>query len=236
MAGKVLILGSGPSVLAARDWAILPFDYIVAINNAWAVRPEWTHHIHPEDFPPERRPTDIGPKQKVITAADYVEVQNRYGGFVYAGGTMAFTAAYWALGALRPDKIAFLGCDMVYPATGNTHFYGTGTADPLRDDISLRSLPAKARRFQALAARQGCVSVNLSTELSVLPYPRLAIDALNRAPSADLGQPDLVDRALRQEETAGYFVPSGRYWLEQDRFDPSVIDTIDSAWLKAFEI
>jgi len=64
MAGKVLILGSGPSVLAARDWAILPFDYIVAINNAWAVRPEWTHHIHPEDFPPERRPTDIGPKQR----------------------------------------------------------------------------------------------------------------------------------------------------------------------------
>ena len=48
-----------------------------------------------------------------MTATDYVPVQNDFGGFVYAGGTMTFTAGYWALGALKPSVLAFLGCDMV---------------------------------------------------------------------------------------------------------------------------
>lgn len=33
--------------------------------------------------------------------------------------------------------MAFIDCDMVYPTTGgSTHFYGTGAADPLRDDVT----------------------------------------------------------------------------------------------------
>ena len=79
-------------------------------------------------------------------------IQNDLGGFVYAGGTMAFTAGYWALGALRPDVMAFFGCDMVYPTEGS-HFYGNGNADPLRDDITLRNLEAKSARLSIIAAR-----------------------------------------------------------------------------------
>ena len=128
----VIILGSGPGVLHARDQIKGAGQQIVAINNAWQVRPDWDVLIHPDDFPAERRPANPAPGQQIVTSADYVPLQNTLGGFVYAGGTMAFTAAYWALGALRPDVIGFVGCDMVYPTTGPTHFYGTGTPDPLQ--------------------------------------------------------------------------------------------------------
>ncbi len=61
---------------------------------------------------------------------------------------------------------------MHYPATGPTHFYGQGTPDPLRRDITLRSLEAKSARLMVLAARQGCAMVNLSTGPSRLVFPR----------------------------------------------------------------
>ena len=141
----VLIIGSGPAALAARAWDKSQFGHIVAINNAWQIRPDWDSLIFPDDFPTQRQPKTVAKSQTYVRAANYVPVQNTYGGFVYAGGTMAFTAAYWALGALKPKVIAMIGCDMIYPATGNTHFYGAGRADPLRKDISLRSLPANPR-------------------------------------------------------------------------------------------
>ena len=107
----VLILGSGPNVITCRDWPRFPIDRIVAINNAWAVRPDWDHLIHPDDFPKDRQPTALNPGQSIVRAQDYVPIQNTYGGFVYAGGTMAFTAGYWALGALKPRVIAMLGSE-----------------------------------------------------------------------------------------------------------------------------
>ena len=75
----VLILGSGPSVTAAQDWPRAPFDRIVAINNAWAVRPDWDDHIFPDDFPVERRPVDMADGQRVVTSTNYVPVQNQFG-------------------------------------------------------------------------------------------------------------------------------------------------------------
>ena len=45
---------------------------------------------------------------------------------------------------------------MHYPPDGPTHFYGTGTADPLRSDITLRSL------WVALAIVAGIVLGNLA--------------------------------------------------------------------------
>jgi hypothetical protein len=174
----VLILGSGPAAVAVRGWDRSVFDQVVAINNAWRLRPDWDVSIHPEDFPPEHRPPGLLAGQRRIEARDYVPVQNAYGGFVYAGGTMAFTAGYWALGALKPRVMAFFGCDMVYAATGRTHFYGTGTADPLRADITLQSLEGKAARLQMLAAEQGCACVNLSWQDSRLVFPRATLDDL----------------------------------------------------------
>lgn len=227
----VLILGSGPNVLEARDWPRAPFDIILTINNAWQVRPDWDYLIHPEDFPTDRRPAQTATNQRIITAETYVPAQNALGGFVYAGGTMAFTASYWALHALRPKTIAYLGCDMVYPTDTATHFYGTGTADPLRKDITLRSLAAKSARLLAFATMQNCTLVNLSTATSRQVFPRATRADLTRPIAPTALNKAAIKTAQHREAALGYLVPSGRYWMEQDRFDPAEIDHLDALWL-----
>ena len=228
----VLMLGSGPGVTEAAAWPRAPFDRVVAINNAWRVRPDWDDLVHPWDFPPDRMPPTIAGDQRIVTEADFVPAQNRWGGFVYAGATMAYTAGYWALDALARRVLAFHGCDMHYPATGPTHFYGTGTPDPLRADITLQSLEAKAARLMILAARAGVAVVNLSTGPSRLLFPRARPETLPAARPAG-HDPVAADEALAAEAALGYLVPSGRYWEEATRFDAAELARIDALWLAA---
>ncbi|NIZ13250.1 hypothetical protein [Phaeobacter sp. HF9A] len=227
---KVLILGSAPYATEAADWPRDAFDHVVAINNAWGIRPDWSHMIHPEDFPLDRRPVLLESGQRLVTAVDYVPAQNSFGGFVYAGGTMAFTAGYWALAALNPTHLCYFGCDMVYPKTGATHFYGEGTADPLRADVTLANLPAKARRLEYFAAEQGCAVVNLSPYESVLPYQRASLETLTQTAPTYFDRQRALDLRNR-EQALGYFVPSGRYWEQAERFRPEKIAELDAGWL-----
>lgn len=228
---RILMLGSAPMAATAAAWPRDPFDLILAINNAWRVRPDWDLAIHPHDFPPDRQAV-ARPGQQVVTEVDFVPAQNAYGGFVYAGATMAFTAAYWALHALKPSVIAVYGCDMHYPKSGPTHFYGTGSPDPLRQDVTLRCLEAKAARLMLLAARQGCAMVNLSAGPSRLVFPR-ARQAEVAAAEPFAGNRAAVAAALRIEAGLGYVVPSGRYWEEAGRFDVAALDRLDAMWLAA---
>lgn len=235
---KVLIVGSAPDAVRSAAWDTSCFTHTLVINNAWRACPSWNCWIYPEDFPPDRHPRaqDLCGK-RVITAEQFVPVQNEFGGFVYAGGTMAFTAGYWALGALRPDVIAYIGCDMVYEAKAGqcTHFYGAGTADPLRRDVTLQSLEAKSLRLQALAHQNSCAVVNLSElESSRLCFPRLAFEdlaSMTERPSHATQLASWVEAALRAEADLGYWVESGRYWQEHNRFDGQKLRDIDALWL-----
>ncbi|WP_374436865.1 hypothetical protein [Tabrizicola sp.] len=228
---RILMLGSAPMAAEAAAWPRQPFDMVLAINNAWRIRSDWDVAIHPYDFPADRQAV-AGPGQRIVTETEFVPAQNEYGGFVYAGATMAFTAAYWALHDLKPSVIAVYGCDMHYPKSGPTHFYGAGTPDPLRPDVTLRSLEAKAARLMLLAARQGCAMVNLSTGPSRLVFPRVTQAGVDGAvPFA--GDAERVDAALRMESELGYVVPSGRYWEEPGRFDLAALDRLDALWLAA---
>lgn len=227
----VLMLGSAPMVAEAAAWDRKPFDRIVAINNAWRVRADWDYSVFPWDFPAERHAV-AGPGQHLVTEAEFVPAQNVYGGFVYAGATMAFTSAYWALHGLKPSVLAVFGCDMHYPKAGLTHFYGAGSPDPLRQDITLRNLEAKSARLMVLAAMQGCAVVNLSVGPSRLIFPRVQRNALTRM-QARPWCPDLAAEALALEAELGYVVPSGRYWEEAERFDPVQLDRLDRLWLQA---
>jgi len=227
----VLMLGSAPMVTEAVGWPRAPFDRVVAINNAWRVRPDWDVAVYPHDFPPARRAL-AGPGQRLVGETDFVPAQNAYGGFVYAGATMAFTAGYWALHALQPRVIAVFGCDMHYPKTRPTHFYGTGSPDPLRADVTLRSLEAKSARLLVLAARQGCAMVNLSAGPSRLIFPRVARQAAARARPLAF-DPRIAALALATEADLGYMVASGRYWEEAARFDVRALDRLDALWLRA---
>lgn len=229
----VLILGSGPNAVEARDWPRSDVDHIVAINNAWRVRPDWDDLIFPEDFEAERKPQKLLAGQRFIEADQFVPTQNAYGGFVFAGGTMAFTAGYWALHALRPKVIAFMGCDMVYPKQGSTHFYGKGTADPLRSDITLQDLGAKSARLGLVAAAQGCRCVNLSSGPSELLFERSTLGNLRKLTEKGL-DPTAATPVLAQEDQLGYFVAHGRYWEETDRFDAAALAALDMAWLEAW--
>ncbi len=238
--GIVLILGSAPNALTSRDWPRAPFTSIVALNNAWRLRPDWDHLVIPEDFPPDRHPTTLQPHQSLVQADAFVPANNQYGGILYAGGTMAFTAGYWALARLRPSILAFLGCDMVYPAKGPTHFYGQGSADPLRDDVSLRNLEAKSARLMLHAAQQNCACLRLTTPdtdgSSRLIFPSATQETLAQPviPSV-LSGPALAafTAAKTQENALGYHCPSGRYWLESDSFDLAALDALDALWRDA---
>ena len=218
-------------VIQAQAWPRAGFDHILAINNAWRVRPDWDALIHPWDFPEDRRPVP-DPHQALITQQNFVPAQNAYGGFVYAGGTMAFTAGYFALHTHSPRVIAMFGCDMHYPKKGQTHFYGTGTADPLRDDMSLQSLEAKSARLMVLAAMQGCAMINLSNGPTRLMFPRMSRATLDRA-MPQIYCADLATEALALEAELGYFVPSGRYWEHLDQFDPAQLAKLDALWYAA---
>lgn len=241
---KVLIVGSSPNAVQIKAWDLSVFDAIVVINNAWRLTPDWHYHIHPEDFPQERWPTSLTSQQTVITHRDYVPAQNQYGGFVYAGGTMAFTAAYWALAVLKPQLMAFIGCDMVYSQNTSTHFYGTGTADPLRDDVTLQNLEAKAARLQLLAAEDNCLCVNLSTlEETRLTFPLLKIDDMSSIGQGYYQQTLLrnknnVNKVLFQqakasEKTLNYCISSGEYWKYSEQFDADELKRLDDLWLAA---
>lgn len=223
----VLMLGSAPMATQAADWPRF-FDALVAINNAWRVRADWDFSIYPWDFPPERIALPAQ-DQALVAEADFVPAQNRYGGFVYAGATMAYTAAYWALDALRPRVLAVFGCDMHYPA-GQTHFYGVGTPDPLRADITLRSLEAKSVRLMVLAALQGCAVVNLSSGPSRLLCPRAGLSDLGAVRPLAF-DPARVAQARAREAELGYFAPSGRYWEDLSAYDVAEIDALDALWL-----
>lgn len=235
---RILILGSAPNSVEAADWPRELFDRIVVINNAWRIRDDWDDLIYPYDFPAENTPPQIKPHQQIIDEKAFVPIQNDYGGFVYAGATMAFTAGYWVLGHYKPSQIAFMGCDMHYPDTGNTHFYGNGTADPLRDDITLTSLEARSARLYSLAARQGCRLFNLSTGISRLIFPRHSITALaahdENIPASQIDD-EQIAIALHKETELDYYVPSGRYWEDISQFDKDALLQLDGLWMNTIK-
>ena len=229
---NVLILGSAPDAILAKSWSLNAFNSLVTINNAWQIRSDWTYNIFPTDFPFKNRPNPTT-SQHLVLATAYVPIQNTFGGFVYAGGTMAMTAAYWALGILKPTNLFFLGCDMVY-GSGKTHFYGVGKPDPLRKDISLRSLEAKTSRFECFASLAGCSVFNLSKEIdSRLVYRRKDISELSNYLIESPRQVDKIKfaAALEIEAKLNYFVDDGKYWKHEDKFEIEEIDKLDKVWL-----
>lgn len=244
-----ILLGSGPDVLQCRHWPKPENAEIIAINNAWKVRRDWDHLIFPEDFPAEHKPKpELCLNRNIHQAEDFVPSNNAFGGIVYCGGTMAFTAGYHVLHALKPDILVYFGCDMHYPDDGRkTHFYGKGQADPLRNDITLQNLRAKSTRLLIKAADTHCLVVNLSGNItSNLRVPRINFSELNKFTVDDvrLNLEELkhlidcavVHKATKKEENLCYFVPSGMYWNTSDSMEPEKIREIDNLWYSSISL
>ena len=230
----ILIIGSAPDAIEAQSFSREHFQGLVAINNAWNIRKDWDYCIFPDDFPENRRPSEHR-NQKLIGSEQYVPVQNKFGGFVYSGGTMAFTAGYWALGHFKPKAIAYIGCDMIYDGE-DTHFYGRGAPDPLREDPTLNNLKAKSARLEALAASQNCSIFNLSKKpRSNLVFRRNSLDKIPEDCTPRGVNRDLLKVALQQEKRLGYYVEDGKYWKHLAKFDQDKIDALDTLWHKIVE-
>ncbi|MEW6631379.1 MAG: hypothetical protein AB1440_10955 [Pseudomonadota bacterium] len=241
----ILLLGSAPDVVRCEAWPKRAFSKIVAINNAWRVRADWDFLVHAGDFPLDRLPEDDTLRQaQIFSASDYVPAQNAFGGFVYAGATMALTAAYWTIHSQRPDLLAFLGCDMIYDRPDKTHFYGIGRPDPLRDDVTLRNLEAKSARLLVQALKRDCLCINLSDlPRSRLVFPRLNVDqlqALTHDRIAEIKMEvlagirfDMVETAEKIENDLGYFYENGMYWNHLDEIDENFLAEIDQLWISA---
>ena len=142
---------------------------------------------------------------------------------------------------LKPDVIAYIGCDMVYPKNSQSHFYGTGQADPLRDDITLQSLEAKSARLLAFAKSHGCRMINLTEQnQSRLLFPKIKMsDFLNPdqlSKTLKNKEPQLnskvMDQALEKEKALSYMAPCGRYWKIIKECDPLQLKKLDSLWLE----
>ena len=227
----VLIIGSAPDALEAQSFNRELFQQVVAINNAWNVRSDWDYSIFPDDFPENRRPNENN-EQRLIGSEQYVPLQNKYGGFVYSGGTMAFTAGYWVLGHFNPRAIAYIGCDMVYDGK-KTHFYGRGTPDPLREDPTLKNLKAKSARLEAIAASQNCSIFNLSKRpKSNLVFRRNSLENMPEEPTPRRVDTKLLKVVLEKEKSLGYFIKNGKYWKHLADFDQKKIDILDDLWNK----
>ena len=225
----VLIIGSAPDALEAQSFNRELFQQVVAINNAWNVRSDWDYCIFPDDFPENRRPNENN-EQRLIGSEQYVPLQNKYGGFVYSGGTMAFTAGYWVLGHLNPKVIAYIGCDMIYEGK-ETHFYGRGTPDPLRKDPTLKNLKAKSARLEAIAASQNCSIFNLSKRPeSNLVFRRNNLENIPEVPTPRRVNTELLKLVLEKEKSLGYFIKNGKYWKHLADFDQKKIDILDGLW------
>ena len=230
-ATKVLIIGSAPDATKACELDLTFFDTIIVINNAWKIISSWDELIFPYDFPDNKKPKSIGKQQRFVTEKEFVPAQESLGGFVYAGATMTFTAGYWALVEHNPSLMCFLGCNMVYPSNTQTHFYGSGRKDPLRDDISLTSLKACSRRLLAIAKMRNCDLISLSSGVTNLDIPQLDFSQLDNFHTSIVVDRQRVADAFLLEESFGYFFRGKKYWEFLDQIDKSHLIELDRVWV-----
>lgn len=250
---NILLLGSAPEAEVLRDADLSGVTQVV-MNNAWRIRGDADYIIFPNNFPEENRPPTSLPMKRVWEKA-YKKRIAASGGLLFTGSTMAFNAAYWALNARAPAIAGFFASDMVYSGR-QTHFYGKGEADPLRENITLRSLEAKSVRLFAYGLAAGTVFVNFSMQpVSRLVLPRLPLatvvrrsglqglqskvqakrrSALEEIHASKLAA-ELVAAAheiVRKEQAPPFSVDPNNYWsLVDDAAAIAFLDEINQAWL-----
>jgi hypothetical protein len=130
---------------------------------------------------------------------------------------------------------------MIYATSDKaTHFYGTGSADPLREDVTLQSLEAKSARLMYHALQKGCLCLNLSQlPESRLLFPRVSIQQLNEYDdvevalklSMDRFDTSKIEQAMRLELGLGYHFESGRYWEHLQDICAKQCLAVDHLWM-----
>lgn len=236
---NVAIVGSAPS--APRLDALLGDDTIVvALNNAHRAVSRVDFCLYSDDLPAADKPARCAVIGR--SSPHYGPAQQRFGGVLHGGGTMAFNAAYWVLANFPFAQLSFFACDMVYEGE-RSHFYGKGQPDPLRRDVTLQNLEAKSLRLFWMGLEQQVLVLNASAEArsrlrlprlgSGLPLSRLLVD--DRLEAMGLLRErlrPLAERALEQEAQAPCDGLRHDYWRLEE--DPAVwrhVSACDDLWM-----
>lgn len=232
---RIVVVGSSP---AAPEMAAMIDDSstIVAVNNAWRALSRFDFCAYPPDFPQENRPDAKISKFVPVDKKQYSRGFARFGGEFFGGQTMAFAAGYWALNEFPASQIAFCASDMNYDYAGKqTHFYGTGQADPLRPSLSLINLEALSCRMFYKGFQAGSLVLNVTHEtqtrlrLPQVPYRLLGHQSLLLA-GLDLfltryaGSAMEIARHAENLEAAPPFDFSGN-WYKHNR-DPIAVSYV----------
>jgi hypothetical protein len=122
---------------------------------------------------------------------------------------------------------------MHYKSKGQTHFYGRGQPDPLRDDITLTSLQASSYRMLILAKIQGCDIISLSPGETNLHVPQTSFDEFLDYQATFRISETKVRQALEHEKKLNYYVKDGRYWLNEMLFCRDELQKLDQIWIDA---
>lgn len=236
---NAVILGSAPCAPEVERW--LGEDTIViALNNAHRAVSRVDFSLYSDDLPDPHK----HPRTAVIgrSSPQYAPAVQRFGGVLHCGGTMAFNAAYWAIANLPYSQISFFGCDMLYGA-GRSHFYGRGRPDPLRRDVSLQNLEAKALRIFFVGLSHQVLFLNASGEArsrlrlprlgSGLSLHRLLLEARQEAMERLLPRLlPLAEVALAREAAAPCEACRHDYWrLEDDAAVWQHVREVDELWM-----
>ena len=143
---------------------------------------------------------------------------------------------------LSPER-SYIQLHVVH-SRSDPELHGVIDPDPLRPDPTLQHLEAKANRLMIVAAREGCLCVNLSRKRrSRLTFPRLAagdltgpdVRTLENQLSGLQGRFDgtAVAAAEAREIEADCIVETGDYWRHSERIDAIALSEIDRYWLAA---
>jgi hypothetical protein len=236
---NVVIVGSAPSAPRLEEH-LGDETIVVALNNAHRAVSRVDFCLYSDDLPAADKPARCAVIGR--SSPHYGPAQQRFGGVLHGGGTMAFNAAYWVLANFPFAQLSFFACDMVYEGE-RSHFYGKGQPDPLRRDVTLQNLEAKSLRLFWMGLEQQVLVLNASAEArsrlrlprlgSGLPLARLLIEERLEAMGAlrERLRP-LAERALEQEALAPCDGLRHDYWRLEE--DPAVwhhVHTCDELWL-----
>jgi hypothetical protein len=236
---NVVIVGSAPSAPRLEEH-LGDETIVVALNNAHRAVSRVDFCLYSDDLPAADKPARCAVIGR--SSPHYGPAQQRFGGVLHGGGTMAFNAAYWVLANFPFAQLSFFACDMVYEGE-RSHFYGKGQPDPLRRDVTLQNLEAKSLRLFWMGLEQQVLVLNASAEArsrlrlprlgSGLSLSRLLIDDRLEAMGAlrERLRP-LAERALEQEAKAPCDGLRHDYWRLEE--DPPVwrhVNACDELWM-----
>lgn len=189
---KVVLMGSAPGVVEwwkrARDWYWREGFTVAAINNAWRVPDlgDLDLWLAPADFAGPEPPPCVPRNSTIGYREQGYRVEERFANWVIGPywvrkvRTTATDALVHLLNEAIHDEVKLTvhvaGCDMVYPSSGPSHFYGNGPADPLR--YTQEQLAKALLAVQGFYEKAGATLRNVSGQVETrLPWERLEVAA-----------------------------------------------------------